>query len=211
VSLISFLSNNGFVVNDLSGSGLGFYGYGGFSTSVQVGAYQDNTYITNANGTATDSLKVNNVKWMDPASGQIAEGDIRYLRAIPNYLGTLNIRFTNNTPVKTQNAQLRIFDRSSIDNPASGVVTKVAVLIHPWNTQSPDGSGDLAWRTPGGSGSIVTFADFPSSVSPGSGGFSPLGSNTVDTRHDWYVAMSAMPTSIGSKNQYALSFSCEFL
>jgi hypothetical protein len=210
MALISFLAGEAHAINDLSGSGIGFYGLGGYGTSVQVGAFQDNTYVTDANGTATNSVKCDNIKWVDPASGQIAGGEIRYLRGIPDYLSTLNIRFTNATPVKTQNAQLRIFDRVSIDNPAVGVVTKVAIIVHPWDTQSPDGSGSLTWYTPGGSGSIVNFSDIPSAISPGSGGFSPSGSNTVDTQHDFYVALSAMPTSIGSK-LFALYFSTEFL
>lgn len=211
MALISFLAGEGYNINDLSGSGLGFYGYGGPGTSVQVGQYQDNTYITNATGTAANPIKVDNIKWVDNASGQIPGGEIRALRGIPNYLATLNIRFTHTSAVKTQNAQLRIFDRANIDNPAVGVVTKVAVLVHPWDTATPLGSGSLTWATPGGSGSIVNFGDFPAAISPGASGLSPNGVNTVDTQHDWYIALSAMPDSIGSKSQYGLYVSLEFL
>ena len=211
MALISFFAGEGTNINDLSGSGLGFYGSGGYGNSVSVGQYQDNTYITNSTGTALNAVKVDNVKWVHSASGEIAGGDTRVLRGIPNYLATLNIRFTHTSPVKTQNAQLRIFDRSNIDNPASGVVTKVAVLVHPWDTATPLGSGSTAWSTPGGSGSVVNFGDFPSAVSPGSGGFSPNGPNTTDVRHDWYCGISAMPDSIGSKTQYALYASLEYL
>ena len=210
MALISFLAGEGYAINDLSGSGLGFYGLGGYGTSVQVGQYQDNTYITNSTGTATDAIKVDNIKWMDAASGQIPGGEVRLLTAIPNYLATLNIRFTHTAPVKTQNAQLRIFDRANIDNPAVGVVTKVAVLVHPWDTASPAGSGSLTWATPGGSGSVINMSSFPAAISPGSGGLSPSGSNTMDTTHDWYVALSAFPDSIGSK-LFALYFALEFL
>jgi hypothetical protein len=210
MALIEFFSGEGTDINNLSGSGLGFYGAGGYGTSVAVGHYQDTTYITNSTGTATDAIKVDNVKWVHNASGQIAGGEIRALRDIPNYLATLNIRFTNSTPVKVQNAQLRIFDRVNIDNPAVGVLTKVAVLVHPWDTTSPAGSGSITWGTPGGSGSVVNFSDFPSAISPGSGGFSVSGSDTTDTRHDFYTAISSLPDSVGSK-LYGLYFSLEFL
>lgn len=211
-ALISFLATDpdNEVINNLSGSGLGFYGYGGYSTSVQVGQYQNNTYITNATGTATNAIKANNVMWTDPASGEISGGTMLYLRQISNYLATLNIRFTNDTPVKTQNAQLRIYDRVDIDNPPSGVVAKVAIICHPWGTEAPDGSGDITWRQPGGSGTIVTFNDFPATTSPGSGGLSPSGTNTVDIQHDFFICLSTMPTQIGS-SLFALSFSLEYL
>lgn len=197
-------------INNLSGSGLAFFGAGGISSSVQVGQFQQNTYIDNAAGTATNAIKVNNVSWVDPGSGQIAGSEIRYLRAIPNYLSTLNIRFTNDTPVKTQNAQIRIYDRVNIDNNPSGVIPKLGICCHPWTTQAPDGSGDINWRTLGGSGNIATFNDFPSTTSPGSGGFSPNGPNTLDTRHDFFVFLSCAPTQIGS-SLFALSASLEYL
>ena len=50
MATINFYSGN-LHVNNLSGSGLGFYG-GGFGYSVQVGAYQDTTFITNGTGTS---------------------------------------------------------------------------------------------------------------------------------------------------------------
>ncbi len=211
MATISFLAGEGYAVNDLSGSGLGFYGYGGYNTSVQVGQFQDNTYITNANGTATNAIKVDNVKWVDNASGQLPGGEIRALRGIPNYLATLNIRFTHTSAVKTQNPQLRIFDRTNIDNPAVDVVTKIATIIHPWDTATPLGSGSLTWDTPGGSGSIINIGNFASAISPGASGLSPNGANTQATQHDWYFAISAMPVTIGAKTAYSLSFSCEFL
>jgi hypothetical protein len=210
MALISFFAGENDAINDLSGSGLGFYGSGGYAASVQVGQHADTCYITNSTGTASNAIKVDHIKWVDNASGQLAGGEIRALRNIPNKLANLEVRFTHSTPVKTQNAQLRIFDRTNIDNPAVGVLTKVAVLVHPWDTNSPVGSGSLSWHTPGGSGSVVNIGDFPAAISPGSGGWSPQGANTTDTTHSWFFGISSMPDSIGSKN-YALYFSLEFL
>lgn len=206
MALISFLAGENFGINDLAGSGLGFYGDNGFGASVQVGFYQGRTFITNAAGTA-QGPECDNVKWSHPGSGILGQtGTSLALRAIPNYQSTLNIRFTHGSAVKVQNAQMRIYDRVSINNPASGVTTKTAQIIHTNTAQDLTGSGDTTWNTPGGSGSIQLLAG-----SPGTSGLSPNGPNTTDTQHDFYVAISASPDSIGSKTQYGLYCSLEYL
>jgi len=206
---IRFLAGENFTIADLSGSGLGFYGDAGFGASVRVGEWQGRTFITNANGT-TQGPEVDNVKYLNAGSGILGQsGSGIALTSIPNYQATLNIRFTYDTPVKTQNVELRIYDRTDPNKPASGVTTKVAEIIHPANDQSNTGSGDTTWHTPGGSGVTVPLAP-----SPGiSGLYAGNGSNSTwsDTQHDWYVAISASPDSIGSKTQYGLYVSLEFL
>lgn len=206
---ISFLAGQSFVIQDLSGSGLGFYGDSGFGASVAVGAFQGRTFITNGAGT-TQGPEVGNVKYLNAGSGIIGQsGSGVALTCIPNYQATLNVRFTYDSAVKVQNASLRIYDRSDTDRPASGVTTKVAELIHPDLTQSNSGSGDTTWLTPGGSGTTVSL-----SPSPGvSGLYAGNGSNSLwaDTQHDWYLAISASPDSIGSKTLYGAYVSLEFL
>lgn len=211
---INFYAGETTTVFDLAGSGLGFYGTGGFGASVQVGQYQDNTYITDSTG-AINGPKADNIKWVASNSGELPVGDVRVLRDIPNERASLQIRFSHTTPVKTQNAVARIFDRNSIDAPASGVTSKVAELVHPWNTQSPAGSGNTVWSTLGGSGGVINGRTYDSPLtltnSPGSGGWSPSGINTIDYFHDWYLAISASPDSIGSKSQFGLWVSLEYL
>lgn len=204
---INFFADS-FGITNLAGSGLGFYG-AGFGQSVNVGEWQDSTFITNGNGTA-QGPQVNNLKWLNSMSGQIngASSGV-LLTQIPNYLATLNIRFTHTSAVQVQNVKLRIYDRSNINNPASGVTTKVAELIHPDIIQNNNGSGDVTWNTPAGSALIMDLAP-----SPGySGLYAGNGSNSTrtDTRHDHYVAISASPDSIGSKNLYGLYCSLEYL
>ena len=193
---------------NLNGSGLGFYGTG-FGQSVDVGAWQDTTFITNGAGTA-QGQQVNNVKYQNTASGIIGSASSGvWLTQIPNYLATLNVRFTHSSAVKAQNTKAYIYDRSSINNPASGVTTKVAELIHPDTIQTNTGSGDGTWLTPTGSSVTVSLAP-----SPGvSGLFAGNGSNSTrsDTIHDWYLAISASPDSIGSKTLYGLYISLEYL
>lgn len=216
MAAISFLAADQFTIYDMGGSGLGFYGPGNFGSSVQVGAFADNTYITDATG-AVNGPKVNNVKYAHPNSGQLSGTDTRVLRDIPNYLASLNVRFTHTAACRVQNATLRIFDRSNIDLPAVGVTTKVAELIHPWTTSQPTGplgSGDTSWLSPGGSGGTFNGRTYDAPVSladsPGSGGWSPSGSATSDVQHDWYLAISSSPDSIGSKVAYGLYVSAEY-
>jgi hypothetical protein len=216
MALIQFLAGAN-AINDLGGSGLGFYGPGNFGTSVQVGAFQDNTYITDSTG-AINGPQANNIKYVHPNSGQLPTNVILGLTDIPNSQATLQIRFSHTSPVRVQNATVRIYDRNNINNPAVGVTTKVAQLIHPWTSSQPSGplgSGDTHWWSPGGSGGTYNGRDYDGPValapSPGTSGWSPNGANTTDMIHDWYLAIAASPDSIGSKLNFGLYTSLEYL
>ncbi len=192
-------------INNLAGSGLGFYGSAGFGDSVPVNAFQDHTFITNSAGTA-QGPEANNIKYLNAGSGilgQVASGI--GLKAMPNGQASLQIEFTYDTPIKTQNVLLYGYDRSDPNNAPSGVTLKAAELVHPNPTQGPGGSGSVAWTTLAGSGSNLTLTS-----SPGTSGFRPNGSGTTDARHDWYLALSASPDSIGSK-PFGLYVSLEYL
>ena len=133
---------------------------------------------------------------------------------------------------------MRIFDRSDIGTHATEVTTKVYELRHPNPLDGHSGTkGHLAhrgsanhsWteydRTEGG-----TPPDLPLTASPGTSG---LNTTSIDpiaatdgtyvnhthkegtahqaTRHDWYVGLSASPTTIGSKTKYGLYFTLEYI
>jgi hypothetical protein len=206
---INFIAGGGsFLINDLSGSGLGFYGSAGFGASVAVGSWQGRTFITDGAG-VNQGPEVNNCQYLNIGSGILGQtGSGVAVANIPNYLSTLNVRFTYDSAVQVINAQLQIYDRVNPNNPASGVTTKVAQLIHPSPLQTVVGSGDTTWETPGGSGAVVTMAN-----SPGvSGLYAGNGTNSTrtDTQHDWYFAISGSPNTIGSKTQYGLYVSLEY-
>jgi hypothetical protein len=199
---ISFWAGEGAGITDLANSGLGFYGAGGFGASVVVGEWQGRTFITNSDGTA-EGPEVDNCKWASATSvilGQ--EGTGISLDSIPNYLATLNVRFTYDSPVRVQNATFQIYDRSDLDNPATGVTFAAYEVVHPGSSQTPDGSGG-----PSQTGTPHEWVMFePTGVtvmslsdSPGTSGLSPSGSSTEDTRHDFFLALSCSPESIGSK------------
>ena len=224
-------------INNLAGSGLGFFG-GSFGQSVELNQWQGTTFITDGNGT-TDGGAAKNIKYSTdtlaftpsvvPATG---------LKYIPNSDATLNVRFVNASDVRTQNVKFRIFDRVNKDHPASGVTTRVAEFIHPQSSYSIEGSGDSIWwgsathagadaqgtqqgspnpsdrlaagtNTVGGSGIIVPLAK-----SPGPSGFY-AGNGSANTgqykQHDWFLGITASPDSIGSKTQYGLYVSLEYL
>jgi hypothetical protein len=192
-------------VQNLNSSGLGFFG-STFGDSVEIGEYQDSTYITNSNGT-TEGPQATNIKFVHPNSGSINGLDPVNLLNIPNYLATLNVRFTNDTAVRCQNAKFYVYDRVNINNNPSGVLCKVAEIVHPSLAQTGlTGSGSTSWQTVNGSGSVLEFTF----ESPGYSGLAPSGNSTVDTRMDYYIGISASPSSVGSKT-FAGYFSVEYL
>ena len=188
------------------GSGIGLYGSNGFGSSVAVNSYQDTTFITNSAGTA-QAEQIDNNKFVNASSLTINGGGTKLLTELPNYLATFNMRFTNDTAVQCQNGVLRIYDRTNTDNDPSGVTCKIASVSHIATTQTNVGSGNTSWITPHGSSVIHTLLP----VSPGISGLAPNGVGTTDSRHDFYVALSATPTSVGSKTSFGLFISLEYL
>jgi len=230
------------LIEHTASSGLGFFG-GGFGISVPVGSYQDNTFVTNSNGT-TSGIKLNNTAYADtdsagyPGSGMSHNGGSAIGNSgVPNYYAPLNIRFTHTTGVRVQNCKLRIFDRNDITRQASGVTSKVFECRHPEGSAAHNvHSGTLAHR--GVTGYAWTefdptevLADLAFTASPGLSGLNTSSAETlpsglddgginwltnegaahVSTAHDWYVALSASPDSIGSKTDFGLYFTLEYL
>jgi len=297
---------------NIVGSGLGFYG-ASFGSSVQIGAFQDRTFVTNSAGTSQGPA-ANNIKFEVPATGNTQTiGSGIPITKINSGNRTFHINFDHSTDVNVQNCQLRIYDRTNINFPASGVVTKVCELVNfdnkttsTWLSGNGEdnvalgsnfyGSGDMFWwgspwpdsgpvragqdfydnssgvrfhnftqteatagngngdsrlgtvtgdtETVGGTGVVVPLFN-----SPGSGGHFVNSKNTdvsavqpkwlqyydnsnrpddcpnlgtktttntfggtgLAKRHTWYVGISASPLSIGSKTQYGLYVSLEYL
>lgn len=204
MATISFLTN-GFEVGTSAASGVGFYGSSGFGYSVPVGEYQSNTYITDSTGTS-QGVQGNNCKYNTSTSVVIGTASSGVsLTSLPNHQSTLNVRFTHGSAVQTQNGYLRAYDRVGINNNPSGVTVQACNIIHPTITQSPVGSGSSSWTQIYGSGSKLSLVS-----GPGISGLSPNGTSTSSTQHDWYVAMSVSPTSVGSKT-FAAYVEMEYL
>ena len=227
-------------IKHTSGSGLGFFG-GGFGISVPVGQYQDTTFVTNGDGNASGIRCKNTkfvASTTIPNSGVSSNGGATIgLSGMPNYYAPLNVRFTHTSAVRVQNCKLRIFDRNDISKQASGVTTKVFEWRHPHPVESHNpNSGTLAMRGITNYGwtefdPTETMADLDLTASPGISGLNTSAAETLPSgnadgsqnwvtnegsahqgvRHDWYLALSASPDSIGSKTQYGLYFTLEYL
>jgi len=155
-------ANGTAAVDDLGGSGLAFYGSTAGS-SVQIGEYQSKTFVSNGDGSEYKD-ETNNIKYVASTypsgqttiAGQFGGPNNIGLSGIKSFQGTLGIQFGHTSAVKVQNAQLRVYDRSNINYPASGVNTKVAEIVNhdgsAFNTQgtlgqtsNAVGSGDSLW------------------------------------------------------------------
>lgn len=193
-----------------SNSGIGFYGNDGFGYPVLIGQYNGRTFVTNQDG-SVKGFECNNNKKISTSgviNGQVGSGI--QLISLPNNLATINIRFEYPTEVKTLSGKVYIFDGTlasgvpNIENPPTGLTCYCAEIRHQNTVQDPVGLGDVDWVDIQG----PTYLDVISA--PGTSGLRPLGSSTVDTRHDWYIAMSVTPTTFGDK-QFAIYFETEFL
>lgn len=199
---IQYRAGPDLLVNVTAGSGLGLYG-DDFGDSVPVGEYQDRTFITDSIGVA-QGPECNNIKYANSTQGYINQaGTSINLTAIPNYQATLKIRFQNDVPCEVFNAQCWSYDRTSIAAGPTGVICRLAEIIHTGTTQVDTGGGDATWYNSAGTGGRV-----PLQQSPGPSGSTPGASATV---HEWFVAISGSPDTVGSKTKFALWTSLEYL
>ncbi len=192
------------------GSGVGFYGDDGFGAPISIGSFNGRTFVTNPSGNI-EGFEANNIKRISSSGliyGQTGSG-IK-LTQLPNLLSTLNLRFTHVSDVNTQSVKFYVYDGTSTDgvpnknNDPSGLTAWCAEIRHTSETQVDNGLGDTVWQDTHGS-TYLSLID-----SPGTSGLRPLGSLTVDTRHDWYVAMSVSPNQFGDK-LFGILLELEFL
>ena len=224
-------TGSGNLINHSAGSGLGFYG-NGFNVSVPVCGYQTQTYVTNANGTG-QGVRLNNTAVGGAVSANqvsINGGTAINLNALPNMACPLNLRFTHTSAVRVQNCKAFIFDRTNKNNAASGVTTYLYEARHPSNTESTATALTHRPSTAGHEWKKFNTAAAGSSLdltaSPGSGGLNTntsdsnavaklwttqLGESHTSMQHDWYLALSSSPDSIGSKTNYGLFFQLEYV
>ena len=138
---------------NIVGSGLGFYG-STFGSSVQIGSFQDTTFVTNAAGTSQGPA-ANNVKFTVPATGSSqAVGSGIPITKINSGDRSFHINFDHTSDVNVQNCQLRIYDRTNTNYPASGVVTKVCEIVN------FDGKTSSAWNSGNGASNVALNSNF---------------------------------------------------
>jgi len=172
----------------------GFFG-SSFGFSIRVGEYNQSTFRTNEAGTS-DGGTLPNLRYANTSGayvGGLSTPD--ELRNIEQYEATLRIRLDTDAPVGTQNSSFRAFDKVNINNNPSGVAIFAAEILKDPGTY---GSGDVSWTQIYGSGSILSLDDHILAWQTG-------------VQHDWYIGLTATPTSIGEKTDIGFYFETEFL
>ena len=179
---------------------VGFFGDDGFGDPVEKGTFNGRTFVCSASGT-TEGLECNNNRWSSSSgviNGQRGSGIL--LDELPNYLATVNLRFEHATSVNVVDAKFYIYDGStsggepSKNSAPTGLNVYCYETRHTDTTQTANGLNPIKiWQLTSG----ATYLDLV--TSPGTSGLRPLGSFTTDTRHDWYIAVSASPTRFGNK------------
>ena len=181
-----------------TGEALGFFGSDGFGDPLSLNEFNGRTFVTNTSGSVAYE-ECDNCRRISSSGVIIGQtGTGINIRNLPNYLATVNLRFTHPQAVLIQNVQL-------IANVPTGLDVYGAEIIHTSRLQTETGTGDTVWIKMEGSGQPLYLVD-----SPGTSGTSPLGPATIDTRHDWYVALSTSPTTPGGK-QFNFQMDLEYI
>lgn len=188
-----------------TGEALGFFGSDGFGDPLSLNEFNGRTFVTNTSGSVgfeeCDNCRRNSSSTV--IIGQTGTGIS--LINLPNYLATVNLRFTHPQSVLVQNAKLIAFDGSDVTNAPTGLDVYGAEIIHTSRLQTASGTGDTTWTQMQGSGQQLNLVN-----SPGTSGLSPLGPATTSVRHDWYVALSVAPTTPSDK-QFNLRIDLEYI
>ncbi len=177
------------------GSGIAFFGNTAGS-SVSVGSYASRNFIANSGGSVTSS-EMNSNQWVSATGVNVNGSGAISLINLPNQDSVLTIKaISDGGNIQVQNARVRITSRAGIAENPTGVLCKVARIWHVGPSQLVAGSGDSTWLTPSGSSAIVSLPD-----SPGISGAYAIasGSTRADTEHWWFLAISASPSTVGSK------------
>ncbi|OUV80097.1 MAG: hypothetical protein CBC91_03260 [Rickettsiales bacterium TMED131] len=209
------------------------------ATGTNQGTQLHNTAYANASadspGSSTDASE-SFVK-VDAAVSNINLRDLPNYKCPLN----IRLLSDDGTAVQVRNCKLTIYDKTNIANHASGVTTYVCEARHPHTVEGSAGQYALAHVSSRSDPSHFTWHMFqngggngiemPLTDSPGISGFNTnggdithlsglsaseqssfsQGSTHTSTRHDWFIAISSSPDTIGSKQDYALYFEAEYL
>ncbi len=170
---------------------LGFFG-ANFGFSIRVGEFNNTNFVTDDNG-VTNFGQAPNLRFANISGAFVAsELTATELLEVDNTETTLRIRLNTDGSVGTQNSAFRAFDRVAIGNDPSGVTVRAAEMLKP--SPSIRGSGSVNWETIAGATDLSLFDQVAAS-----------------SIHEWYVALTVSPDSIGEKTDLGFYFETEFL
>jgi hypothetical protein len=159
---------------------IGFYG-SAFGNAITVGQYQDTTHNETSGGAHdcpnSNAVHLHNVKYLTGSTFALDGGSSETLNGtnLTTAECTLKINFSHGSSVATSAATFWAYDGTT----DSAVPTDVTFQCAE--------QGDTAWSNAEGSGAAMTLDD-----------------NTTSTSHDYFLALSASPESVGDKTAFAL-------
>lgn len=160
---------------------LQFAGAGGFDTKVTVSAYNDTTHVkSNVGANDSSGNTPNNNKFISQTGGTGGDSQADWgdgtedLDQITNAEASLKVNFAHGSSVITEDAIFYAYDGTTPATVPTGVDVRAAEV------------GDANFTEAEGSGAPVTLND-----------------NTTSTSHDFYIVVSASPTSVGLKDDFA--------
>lgn len=155
---------------------------GSFDGAITVGAYNDSTHVESSGGADDSSGNTpNNVKFISAAGGTGGDSQADWgdgtedLDQILDAECTLKITFADASSVAITNHIFYAYDGSTTTAVPTGVTFYAAE------------SGDANWTNAEGSAAALTITD-----------------SSAATSHDFYIAVSASPESVGDKTAFAL-------
>jgi hypothetical protein len=161
---------------------LQFAGPSGFDDPITVGAYNDTTHVESSVGANDSSGNTpRNNKFVSQAGGTGGDsqadwgGGTEDLDQITTAEAALKINFSDASSVATTGAIFYAYDGSTTTAVPTGVDFRAAEV------------GDANFTEAEGSAAAVTITD-----------------DTAATSHDYYLVVSASPTSVGEKTAFAL-------
>ena len=155
-----------------------FAAAGGFDSKITVNQYNDTTHVKASGGSdLSDGNLPNNVKFISQSGGTGGDSQADWgdgtedLDQITNGEATLKITFSDDASVVTEEAIFYAYDGTTPATAPTGVDFRAAEV------------GDTNWTEAEGSGSALALDD----------------QLTPATSHDFYIAASMSPTSVGLK------------
>lgn len=148
---------------------------GTFDSPIVVGEYNGSTHVKSAAGTDDSSgNNPNNVKYISSSTADWGDGTESLDQMLASE-ATLKINFSDASSVTTSSAVFYAYDGTTTTNGPTDVTFYAAE------------QGDSSWTNAEGSGSALSLDD-----------------NAASTSHDFYIACSTSPDSVGEKTAFSL-------
>lgn len=157
---------------------IAFSGNGTFGNSITVDSYNGGTHVRNSGGTEDSSGNTpNNVKYVSSTTADWGDGS----ESLANMLdgeATLKITVSDDVSITVSDITMFAYNGTTETSAPTGMDVYLAE------------QGDTSWTNADGSAAAMSLTD----------------SSTPATSHDFYVAISIKPTSIGTKDANKVKF-----